>query len=353
MLCASEVLSNKQWADQVVAWYDELAMLQIVCRGDITHDDGAYDADNLEAVISASGGNVSRFLMPEERTWPDGASPAIRGLEVSFSLDLSEECTIASELGLHVSFAHGYPLHGGVPEFELLPSKALAPSQTAHVIGAAEAAAKAALAEGDSNVVYCAVRAAREALAEPLSDDQQPAGSSGGEGDGGGDSTVGDADGDSGDADSSTVGVPLAEQTSGGAWAVLGGCGKALHEVLSAWDTQRSFSASKLDFIRAAQALGAVGICSRTPTTAELDAMYEGLCEGRARLPLARLLEPIDVVAGLIEKRLRGIECRTWDEIDKWADETYNWSASQRLDPAPSPELQRDPTPPQLPARPM
>ena len=32
-----------------------------------------------------------------------------------------------------------------------------------------------------------------------------------------------------------------------------------------------------------------------------------------------------NVISNLIERRLKGIRCRTWLEIDKWADETYNW----------------------------
>lgn len=95
-------------------------------------------------------------------------------------------------------------------------------------------------------------------------------------------------------------------------------------------------TASLVNFRQAAQALAVLGICARTPTNAELDAMYSELCNGRAALPLPRLLEPLDAAAGLIELRLRGIRTRTWAEIDKWADETYNWYTASR-------ELRRNP----------
>ena len=106
--------------------------------------------------------------------------------------------------------------------------------------------------------------------------------------------------------------------------------------MLSAWDGARTGTASEEDFARAVQAIAALGICSRTPAAGELSDMYATLCDGRGALPLRRLLEPLDVVAGVIERRLRGIECRSWPEIDKWADETYNWYIAGR-------ELRRNP----------
>ena len=314
-------LNDKQRAAQVVAWFDELAMLEVVCRGDIEYDEGSADSSTIETVIAASGGNVSRYLMPEERVLPDGASPALKGLcltQVSFTLDLSEYTTVSSlsDLRLRVVFASGYPLFGGLPAFEALSSAPLSADQSAAVVGAAEAAAEAAVKAMAGNAVYTALAAARDA-AENLEEVTEGGGSSG------------DDDDDANERSQSSEEAP-AEPTSGGAWAVLGGCGKALHSVLVAWDTQRSYTASQADFRRAAQALAALGIASRTPTDAELDAMYEGLCDGRRVLPLARLLEPLDVVAGLIERKLRGIEVRSWSEIDKWADQTYDWYTAAR-----------------------
>ena len=41
---------------------------------------------------------------------------------------------------------------------------------------------------------------------------------------------------------------------------------------------------------------------------------------GSRRLRIARLLEPLDAINALVRQRLTGVECRTWMELDKWAD---------------------------------
>eukprot|EP00966_Prymnesium_polylepis_P137867 3186169-Prymnesium_polylepis.2 len=254
---------------------------------------------------------------------PDGGNAALLALEVSFSLSLDEQ-----EFRLRVRFEQGYPLLGTLPAFELVASDAQLPTAiSTAVVAAAEAAVETALEEGDGNAVYAALGASREALeafesgaiAESGSRTQQGA--------------AGGAGGTSGEQ---------AVPSGAGAWAVLGACGRPLYDVLVAWDVQRSGTASRAGFRQAAQALAALGICARAPTNAELDAMYTALCEGQSMLPLARLLQPLDVAADLIERRLQGIQCRTWREIDKWADETsgptnaYNWYTAAR-------ELRRNP----------
>ena len=72
-------------AAQAVAWFDEVSMLQVFYMGDLWHEAGAADADAIEAAIVASGGNVSRYLTPEERTLPQGGDAALAALEVGFS----------------------------------------------------------------------------------------------------------------------------------------------------------------------------------------------------------------------------------------------------------------------------
>ena len=78
------------------------------------------------------------------------------------------------------------------------------------------------------------------------------------------------------------------------------------------------------------QALAALGHCTRQPSTLELDSMFELLAEGRGRLRLLRLLEPLDAISALVARRLAGIECRTWLEMDKWADQSYSWYVAGR-----------------------
>ena len=71
---------------------------------------------------------------------------------------------------------------------------------------------------------------------------------------------------------------------------------------------------------------------------------------------LARLLEPLDAVDSLIEQRLRGVQCRTWLELDKQleaSDESYEWYTAGRalrrapelqvISPMASNELERAP----------
>ena len=336
-------IDDEQRANQVVAWFDELCMLQIVCMGDLEHDAG-IDADTIEAAVAASGGNVSRELTPEERSLPDGSNPEVSSLAVSFSLALCDEAEGVIRLG--VRFVQGYPLLGSLPNFELLADETAASQLpagiSAAVISAAEAAAQEKLAEGDGNVVYAAFGAAREALE-----------AAGGDNSGAAAATATATAAATADSDYAVLGATLIGDRNGvddavgdasrapadpgaGAWAVLGACGKPLHDVLRAWDSMRQGTASRASFRQAAQALAALGICERTPTNLELDGMYDALCDGQSALPLPRLLEPLNAAAGLIELRLKGIRTRTWREIDKWADETYNWYVASR-------ELRRNP----------
>ena len=116
--------SDAQMAAQAVAWFDEVSMLQVFYMGDLRHDAGAADADAIEAAIVASGGNVSRYLTPEERTLPRGGEAALAALEVGFSIGISDSDSDAPmpprEVRLRVRFTQGYPLQGARPRFELL-----------------------------------------------------------------------------------------------------------------------------------------------------------------------------------------------------------------------------------------
>ena len=109
--------SDAQMAAQAVAWFDEVSMLQVFYMGDLRHDAGAADADAIEAAIVASGGNVSRYLTPEERTLPRGGDAALAALEVGFSIEISDSDSDAPmpprEVRLRVRFTQGYPLQGG------------------------------------------------------------------------------------------------------------------------------------------------------------------------------------------------------------------------------------------------
>ena len=74
--------------------------------------------------------------------------------------------------------------------------------------------------------------------------------------------------------------------------------------------------------------------------------MFELLAEqetgaGNKRLRLARLLEPLDAINALVRQRLTGVECRNWMELDKWADQSYNWYVAGRALRR-SPEVWRD-----------
>ena len=74
--------------------------------------------------------------------------------------------------------------------------------------------------------------------------------------------------------------------------------------------------------------------------------MFELLAEqetgaGSKRLRLARLLEPLDAINALVRQRLTGVECRNWMELDKWADQSYNWYVAGRALRR-SPEVWRD-----------
>ena len=158
-----------------MAWFDELTMLQIFYMGDLRHDEGAADADTIEAAIAASGGNVSRFLTPDERTMPRAGDAALAALAVSFSVEVSDGESDARmpsrEVRLRVRFPQGYPLQGERPSFELLhdvPASELPQDGADAVVAAAEASAEQALAEGETVTIYTAVGAAREAMSEGL-----------------------------------------------------------------------------------------------------------------------------------------------------------------------------------------
>ena len=365
---------DAQMATQAVAWFDEVSMLQVFYMGDLRHDIGAADADAIEAAIVASGGNVSRFLTPEGRTLPRGGDAALAALKVCFSVEISDGDSDAAmpprEVRLRVCFtqvpswrlgsrtasyivlyyrstprtplckythaplrAHqGYPLLGERPSFGLLhdmPSSELPQEGAEALISAADVAVEQALAEGEAMTIYTAVGAAREAMAEGLWRGPERRAST---------------RGSSADTPASPAAVPeliapaaemippalesLRGPNAGGAWAVLGPHGKPLHDVLVSWDEQRCGTCSSEDFQRAAQALAALGVCARQPTALELDSMFELLAERAGRLRLSRLLEPLDAINALVKRRLTGVECRNWLELDKWADQSYNWCPS-------------------------
>lgn len=310
---------------QAVRWFDELSMLEVFYMGDLAHEEGADDAAALEAAIAASGGNVSRFLLPEERVMPEG-SEALSALNVCFTVEITDHESGAEmppgEHRLRVTFTEGYPLSGSLPIFELLhesPDGKLPPGGADAVLAAATNAVQQALAEDAQLAMYIAIGAAKDAMAEGLwkgGNEPTQRGSS---------------------PDEASQAAPrelpvesLRGPDAGGAWAVLGPHGQQLHSVLDAWDVQRRGSCSAEEFRRAAQALAALGICSRQPSELELDSMFELLAEGRSRLQTSRLLEPLDAINALVARRLAGIECRTWLELDKWADQSYSWYVAGR-----------------------
>ena len=280
--------SDAQMATQAVAWFDEVSMLQVFYMGDLRHDAGAADADAIEAAIVASGGNVSRYLTPEERTLPQGGDAALAALEVGFSVEISDSDSDAAmpprEVRLRVCFMQvqprqryasytnltasytarthrcaytayaplhthqGYPLLGERPRFEVLhdmPSSELPQDGAEALVSAADAAVEQALAEGDAMIIYTAVGAAREAMAEGLwrGAERRPSTRS--------------ADAPAAPAAVPELRPPVAERiapaaemippaleslrgpNAGGAWAVLGPHGKPLHDVLASWDGQR------------------------------------------------------------------------------------------------------------------
>ena len=105
--------SDAQMATQAVAWFDEVSMLQVFYMGDLRHDVGAADADAIEAAIVESGGNVSRYLTPEERTLPQGGDAALAALEVGFSVEISDSDSDAAmpprQVRLRVCFTQVQP----------------------------------------------------------------------------------------------------------------------------------------------------------------------------------------------------------------------------------------------------
>ena len=211
-----------------------------MCRGDIQHEGAG--ADDIEAAIAESGGNVSKYLMPEERALPDGSHQAISALSVSFSLPLGDE---ADNIRLCVRFVEGYPNLGALPAFTVTDRSASAGTSTT-VVEAAEAAARAALESGDSNIVYAAFGCARDALASCAGDEGAGDTSSTGDDRGDGSQALG------GRAPASPPAAPAPPAAASadaphdppadpgaGAWAVLGGCGRPLYDVLTAWDSMR------------------------------------------------------------------------------------------------------------------
>ena len=159
-------------AQQAVAWFDELTVLEVVYGEDLEHD-GATAA-MIEIAISALGGNVSAVLTPDERTLPDdgGGGTALNEVEVSFAVLLdgggvSAGTMPAGDVRLRVAFADGYPLGGGVPEFELACADGLLPAAGVDaVLGAARDAAAQALADGEAACTFVAVSAANDAMAD-------------------------------------------------------------------------------------------------------------------------------------------------------------------------------------------
>ena len=81
--------NEAQPALQAVRWFDELSMLEVFYMGDLAHEEGADDAAALEAAIAASGGNVSRFLLPDERTLPQGGE-TLSALNVCFTVEITD-----------------------------------------------------------------------------------------------------------------------------------------------------------------------------------------------------------------------------------------------------------------------
>lgn len=67
--------------------------------------------------------------------------------------------------------------------------------------------------------------------------------------------------------------------------------GKQLNAVLRAWDSESSEVASREAFRQAAQAVGALGLASRIPSTVELDSMFEAIAAGKETIAIAQLLK--------------------------------------------------------------
>lgn len=92
---------------------------------------------------------------------------------------------------------------------------------------------------------------------------------------------------------------------AGGAWSVLKEHGKSLVSVLKAWDGEQVLGCCrKEDFRRAAQALGALGVCARIPSNVELNAMFDHITHGKTdTMDYSELLK-------------RPLEPTTFDEIE-------------------------------------
>ena len=250
-------LDHMAFADRAIAWFDELSMLEVIYRGQLAHDAEGMSAADLEAAIAAGGGNVSAALTHDERTRPSG--DAVQQLVVGFSVDLDggldDESEESATVRLGVRFDARYPLQGGRPAFTLVYQPREREAEAAQavdgtaarlesaVISAAAAAAEAALQAGEETVIFSAISAANDALevalgagpqAGPLDFAQSPtrvetvAASREASEATRGEATRGEA----------TISEYLA--TSAGAWAVLREHGEELHEVLTAWDEQRS-----------------------------------------------------------------------------------------------------------------
>ena len=355
---------SADFASRAVAWFDEMSMLEVIYRGQLEVDAEGASAADIEAAIAKAGGNVSGELMLEDRVLPDGDHPALQQLAVGFSVELDggiDDESAASELRLHVRFDERYPLRGGRPTFSLQYGGSVA--NELHegweaVVAAAETAVEVALKDGDSTVIFAAISAANDATevalrqGPPIASDAIAPGEDAASGDASVFAPTASVNGPAlargspSRAAANASEMPISEYvtTSAGAWAVLRESGDELHSVLAAWDEQRKGSFDRMAFRQAAQALAALGRCVRPPSHAELDSMFEVLARGRQTVPLSRLLEPLDAIDSLIAQRLRGVESRTWLELDKQleaADESYEWyTAARALRRAP--DLQRD-----------
>ena len=84
--------------------------------------------------------------------------------------------------------------------------------------------------------------------------------------------------------------------------------GKQLHSILFTWNEEAKAAdkdfCGRMDFRRAAQALGALGIAARVPTELELDAMFDVMSAnlGGEQIEIAALLKPLEPHSFMIEE---------------------------------------------------
>ena len=83
--------------------------------------------------------------------------------------------------------------------------------------------------------------------------------------------------------------------------------GKQLHAVLRAWDSESSEVASREAFHRSAQAVGALGLTSRIPSTVELDSMFDVIAAGKETIAITELLKQIKFLFSDRDTDLAGI----------------------------------------------